>query len=152
MCVDLAKLILTHHHLKNLGRQAMPLGVGMTPKLEPITEAGSRSVQEPHKAYMGELIRKLHELFEGELADLDKPVHVNNVIKGKRLESERLKQPAAINTKEQFANSPDLKAELPNAIIGALDAHTLMRTQALKSSAVLGGLKDILLNQVQYQR
>ena len=30
--------------------------------------------------------------------------------------------------------------------MGALDAHTLMSTQALNSSDVQGGLKDILLN------
>ena len=53
---------------------------------------------------------------------------------------------ATNNTKEQFANSPDLKTELLNAIMGALDAHTLMSTQALKSISVQCGLKDILLN------
>ena len=56
------------------------------------------------------------------------------------------REQAANNTKEQFANSPDLKTELMNAIIGALDAHTLMSTQALNSEAVRGGLKDVLLN------
>ena len=33
-----------------------------------------------------------------------------------------------------------------NAIMGALDAHTLMSTQALNSPAIQGGMKDILLN------
>jgi len=82
----------------------------------------------------------------GELTDQDKLVYVNNVIKGKLLESETLRQQAANNTKEQFANSPDLKTELLNAIMGALDAHTLMSTQALNSKTVQTGMKDILLN------
>ena len=30
--------------------------------------------------------------------------------------------------------------------LGALDAHTLMSTQALNSPAIQAGLKDILLN------
>ena len=51
----------------------------------------------------------------------------------------------AIN-KEQFANSPDLKTELTNAIIGALDAHSAMSSQALASEAVRDGLRDVLLN------
>jgi type I restriction enzyme R subunit len=76
----------------------------------------------------------------------DKLVYVNNVIKGKLLESERLQQQAANNTKEQFANSPDLKTELLNAIMSALDAHTTMSTQALNSPMVQAGIKDILLN------
>jgi len=42
--------------------------------------------------------------------------------------------------------SPDLNSELLNAIIGALDAHTAMSTQALNSADVQRGLKDILLN------
>ena len=71
---------------------------------------------------------------------------MNNVIKGKLLESETLRQQATNNTKEQFANSPDLKSELLNAIMGALDAHTSMSTQALNSETVQRGIKDILLN------
>ncbi len=144
--IDLSKVVLTHHHLKNLGKHAMLLNVGETPKLEPITEAGSGSVQEAQKAYMAELIQKLNDLFQGDLTDQDRLVYVNNVIKGKLLESETLRQQATNNTKEQFANSPDLKTELMNAIMGALDAHSVMSTQALNSTAVQGGIKDILLN------
>ena len=33
-----------------------------------------------------------------------------------------------------------------NAIIGALDAHSLMSRQALSSESVRRGIKDILLN------
>lgn len=33
-----------------------------------------------------------------------------------------------------------------NAIMGALDAHTVMSTQALNSALVQRGMKDILLN------
>jgi type I restriction enzyme R subunit len=68
------------------------------------------------------------------------------VIKGKRLESEKLRKQAANNSKEQFSTSPDLKHELMSAIIGALDAHTAMNTQALTSAAVQRGIRDILLN------
>ena len=144
--IDLSKVVLTHHHLKNLGKRAMPLGEGETPKLEPITEAGSGSVQEPKKVYMGEIIQKLNDLFGGETTDQDQLVYVNHVIKGKLLESETLTQQAANNTKEQFANSPDLKTELLNAIMGALDAHNAMSTQALNSATIQVGIKDILLN------
>jgi type I restriction enzyme R subunit len=144
--IDLSKVVLTHHHLKNIGRQPMPLYAGKTPLLEPITEAGSGELHEKEKAYLDEIIQKVNELFQGELTDQDKLVYVNNVIKGKLLESETLRQQATNNTKEQFANSPDLKTELLNAIMGALDAHTLMSTQALNSPAVQSGLKDILLN------
>jgi hypothetical protein len=44
----------------------------------------------------------VNDLFEGELTDQDKLVYVNNVIMGKLLESETLKQQATNNTKEQL--------------------------------------------------
>ncbi|TAJ86350.1 MAG: type I restriction endonuclease subunit R [Reyranella sp.] len=146
--IDVSKIVLTHHHLKDLGKQAMPLGGGETPKLDPITEAGSGSLQDKEKAYLSEIIEKVNDLFEGDLSDQDKLVYVNNVIKGKLLESETLRQQAVNNTKEQFANSPDLKTEIVNAIMGALDAHNALSTQALNSETVRQGLKDVLLNNV----
>src|SRR4051794_35676473 len=127
----------------------MPLYAGKTPLLDPITEAGSGELHDKEKAFLNDIIEKVNDLFEGELTDQDKLVYVNNVIKGKLLESETLKQQAANNTKEQFANSPDLKNELMNAIIGALEAHTAMSTQALGSEAVRNGLKDVLLGPAQ---
>jgi type I restriction enzyme R subunit len=145
--IDLSKVTLTHHNLKNLGKRAMPLSEGEKTMLDPMTEAGSGSVQEKEKVLLAEIIEKVNDLFEGELTDQDKLVYVNNVIKGKLLESETLRQQATNNTKEQFANSPDLKTELMNAIIGALEAHTAMSTQALDSETVRAGLKDVLLNQ-----
>jgi type I restriction enzyme, R subunit len=57
-----------------------------------------------------------------------------------------LQQQAASNTNEQFQNSPDLNSELMNAVMGALDAHNAMSTQALNSEEVRRGLKDIPLN------
>lgn len=64
---------------------------------------------------------------------------------GKMLESQTLRQQAANNTKAQFATSPDLGQELDNAIIEALDAHTLMSTKALNSPEVKKGILRILL-------
>jgi type I restriction enzyme R subunit len=147
--IDLSKVVLTHHHLKNQGKRPMTLSDGETPKLLAIGEAGSGSVQAKEKALLREIIEKVNDLFEGELSDEDKLVYVNHVIKGKLLESPTLRQQAANNSKEQFANSPDLKNELMNAIMGALDAHTSMSTQALNSETVRLGMKDILLNYAQ---
>ena len=144
--IDLSKVVLTHHQLKTKGRQPMSLYAGKNPLLEPIIESGSGELHDKEKAGLNEIIQKVNHLFQGELTDQDKLVYVNNVIKGKLLESETLRQQASNNTKEQFANSPDLKNELLNAIMGALDAHNTMSTQALNSETVRHGLKDILLN------
>jgi type I restriction enzyme R subunit len=147
--LDLSKLILTHHNLRDQGKRRIPLGEGESPKLSPLTESGGGSVQEKEKARMEEIIARVNDLFEGELTEDDRLVYVNNVIKGKLLESLVLVQQAANNSKEQFANSPDLNSELLNAIMDALAAHNTMSKQALESERVREGLRDILLGPAQ---
>jgi type I restriction enzyme, R subunit len=147
--IDLSKIILTHHTLRNLGKRAFPLAGGDTPKLSPLTEAGAGSLQEKEKALLREIIAKVNDLFEGDLTDDDQLVYVNNVIKGKLLESQTLVQQATNNTKEQFANSPDLTKEIMNAIIDAFAAHSSMSKQALESERVRRGLREILLGPAQ---
>jgi type I restriction enzyme, R subunit len=143
--VDLSRVVLTHHTLKNAGRQPMTLDQDGSYKLPPIDAAGSGSVQEKQQAYLDEIIQKVNGLFEGDLTDDDQLVYVNGVLKGKLLENETLMHQAASNSKEQFANSPDLKDALLRAIMDALDAHSTMSTQALASERVRDGLKDVLL-------
>lgn len=145
--VDLSGLTLTHHNLRNRGKRDLALGEGEGAHLKPLTETGSAEVREDQKALLAEIISKVNDLFEGELTDDDKLIYVNNVIKGKLLESEVLAEQAANNTKEQFAASPDLAKELLNAIMDALSAHTTMSKQALESEQIRHGLRDILLDQ-----
>lgn len=147
--LDFSKAVLTHHKLKHGGKQPLTLGGGDAPLLKPLTDTGGGAVQEPMKALLYEIIAKVNDLFEGELTDDDKLVYVNNVLKGKLLESEILVQQAANNTKEQFANSPDLKTEIMNAIMDAFAAHSTMSKQALDSERIRVGLRDILLGPAQ---
>ena len=147
--IDLSRVILTHHNLKDQGKRNVPLGEGESPKLNPLTESGGGSVQEKERARLAEIITKVNDLFEGDLTEDDRLVYVNNVIKGKLLESVILVQQAANNTKEQFANSPDLSNELLNAIMDALAAHNTMSKQALESERVRSGLREILLGPAQ---
>jgi type I restriction enzyme R subunit len=148
--VDLSKVVLTHHKLKDQGSRTLGLHEDTGEyKLEPLTDPGGGEVQEKVKARLSEIVAKVNDLFEGELTDDDKLVYVNNVLKGKLLESDLLVQQASSNTKEQFANSPDLNTAMMNAIMDALAAHTTMSTQALDSERVRKGLKDILLGPAQ---
>jgi type I restriction enzyme R subunit len=147
--VDLSKVTLTHHKLKDQGKRNLALVNGEYPKLAPLTETGSGEVREQEKIYLALVIAKVNDLFEGELTDDDKLIYVNHVLKGKLLESDILVQQANNNTKEQFANSPDLANELMNAIMDALSAHSLLSRQALGSEKVRSGLKDVLLGPAQ---
>ena len=144
--IDLSKVVLTHHKLKDQGQRPLVLGEeGGDHRLMPLTDPGAGEVQEKVKVRLAEIVAKVNDLFEGELTDDDKLVYVNNVLKGKLLESDVLVQQARSNSKEQFANSPDLANELMNAIMDAFAAHQTMSKQALDSARVRNGLKDILL-------
>ena len=98
---------------------------------------------------MAEIIEKVNGLFQGNLSDDDQLVYVNGVLKGKLLENDTLVQQAASNSKERFANSPDLQDALLHAIMDALEAHQSMSTQALGSQRIRDGLKDALLGPAQ---
>jgi len=147
--IDLTKIKLTHYGLKTQGKTPLTPGFGEAPKLAPLNEAGSGSVNEKEKARLAEIIERVNGLFEGELTDDDQLVYVNNVLKGKLLESEELATQAANNTKAQFANSPTLSQEILNAVMDALAAHSTMSKQALGSERVRDGLKDVLLGPAQ---
>lgn len=147
--VDLSKVVLTHHNLRNAGKRALDLKQGETPKLPAMDEVGTGAVQDKDKVLLDEIIQKVNGLFEGELTDDDQLVYVNGVIKGKLLENEMLVQQAASNSKEQFSNSPDLVKAITDAIIDAFDAHTKMSTQALGSQRIQDGIKDVLLGPAQ---
>ena len=147
--VDLTRVVLTHHTLRGAGRQALALDADGSYKLKPMDEVGSGGVQEKQHAYLAEIIDKVNGLFDGQLSDGDQLVYVNGVLKGKLLENRTLIQQAASNSKEQFANSPDLKDALMHAIMDALEAHSTMSSQALGSERIRAGLKDILLGPAQ---
>ncbi|WP_018905438.1 DEAD/DEAH box helicase family protein [Variovorax paradoxus] len=148
--VDISKVVLTHHKLKDSGKRHLALHEPDAEyKLQPLTETGAGEVQEKVKVLLSEIVAKVNDLFEGELTDDDKLVYVNNVLKGKLLESDVLVQQAMNNSKGQFANSPDLASELMSAIMDAFAANTTMSTQALDSERVRNGLKDILLGPAQ---
>jgi type I restriction enzyme R subunit len=142
--IDLSKVTLTHHTLKKGGQQPLTIE-GEGSKLQPITGAGSGTIQEKEKILLAEIIERVNGLFHGEITDDDQLVYVNNVIKGKLLENEELISQATNNTKAQFSASPTLSTELMNAIMDALSAHQTMSKQALASEKIRDGLKDVLL-------
>jgi hypothetical protein len=129
--------------------RALPLGEGDSPTLKPLTDTGSGSVQEKEKARLGEIIAKVNDLFGADTTEGDKLVYVNDVIKGKLMESDTLRQQAVSNSKEQFANSPDLNHELINAIMDASSALSSLSKQALESEHIRSGLKEVLLGPAQ---
>jgi type I restriction enzyme R subunit len=146
--VDLSKVVLTHHNLKNEGARRLDVSGRDESKLKPMTEVGSGSVQEKEKALLAEIIERVNDLFGADTTDGDQLSYVTT-LRDKMLESDALVTQAANNTEAQFANSPTLKDELMNAIIEAFEAHSSLSKQALDSQKVRDGLKEVLLGPAQ---
>nr|WP_010399234.1 type I restriction endonuclease [Paracoccus sp. TRP] len=140
--VDLSKVELTHHKLTAKDKTDLTLG-SAAEKLKPMSESGSAEVQDKEKALLSEILARMNDLFTG-VTDNDQLSYAM-AIKGKLVENETLSQQAGSNQKEQFDNSPLLKAAIMDAVIDALDAHSAMSRQALESPAIQAGLKAALM-------
>ena len=137
-------MVLTHHHLRDLGQKKLDLQQGEAVPIPGIAPGGG-AVQDKQKAMLSEIIAKLNDLFTGDLSVDDKVIYVGTVIRSKLLESKTFQQQAASNSKEQFANSPDLARAHQDAIIDALDAHQTMSTQALNNPELQRRMLALLL-------
>jgi type I restriction enzyme R subunit len=144
--IDLSSVRLTHYTLKNRGTPRPDLRQGESPKLEPITGAGSGSMQERLKAPLREIIERVNDLFEGDLTEDDMLIYVNDVLIGKLLESEMLQRQAVSNERARFGESPDLRNAVTEAVLDARSAHQRMSQQVLDDPKVLSGLVDVLVN------
>lgn len=140
--VDLSELALTHHTLKELAAQQLHLSGGV--KLKP-SEPGEGQVRDRHQETLDAIIWRVNELFVGQISENDKLVYVNDVILGKLMECQQLVEQATHNTKEQFANSPDLARLILDAIMDAMESFSSMSSQALESARIRTELKNILL-------
>jgi len=148
--IDLSKVVLTHHNLKSLGKRSLGLHDGEIPKLQPLTETGSGSIQEKQKALMSEIIAKLNEVFAVDCTDQDL-LNYARTVRDKMLESKTLQQQAANNTEEQFASSPDLRSEITNAAIETYDIHTALSSQLLNSDIAQTAFMSALLKLGLYE-
>ncbi len=140
--VDLSKVILTHHKLKDEGTRDLPLGAGE--KLKPLTDTGGGQIREKDKVWLGVIIAKVNEIFGSDTTDGDKLAWLNTK-KEKLLEKDVLVQQALSNTEEQFAGSPDLQKFFMDALIESYSAQNALDRAALNSPAIQADVLHLLL-------
>jgi len=117
--------------------------------MEPMGPGGGEPWEDPRDR-LSAIIKKMNELFSGNLSDADFRGYATHLI-GKMAEDATLVQQAKANeTVSQFAQG-DYKKALTTAVVSALDSHTAMADQALKDERVFSGLADLLLEEV-YRR
>jgi type I restriction enzyme R subunit len=143
--VDLSQLVLTHHTLKNLGARRFELSEGETPKIAPVGDVGSGSVQEKQKALLREIVEKVNDLFGNDVSEDHALAFVNGFIRSQMLASEELRLQARNNSKAQFAISPSLRAQMLDAAMDSDAAFQSMSRQLLDSVQKQEELLRILL-------
>lgn len=143
--VDLSEITLARHKLRDRGKRNLGLSGEDAPTLAPMSELGSGSIQEKQKALMAEIITQLNEIYGTDTSEGDNLSHATT-LNEKVLESPILQKQAANNSKEQFANSPDLTTAILNAVIEAMDVQNELSTKALNSAEIRESLKWLMLN------
>ncbi|QDT15068.1 type I restriction endonuclease subunit R [Alienimonas californiensis] len=150
--VDLSEVLMTHHALRNMGKRNLDLGEGESPALDPMTEAGSGAVRDKEKVALAALIEQLNSLFGEDATDGDQLAYART-LRDKALESDTLRKQAGSNSKEQFAESPDLDDELMKAVIDSMDVQAELGAKAVGSKAIRDGLRRLLLDRLDlYER
>ena len=142
--VDLSKVVLTHHHLRQLGSNSLDLQPGKAVAIPGLAPGGG-GVQDKDKVQLEEIIAKLNEIFGAGLPE-EQLNDACQVIPTRIKQSQLLQRQAAANTKDQFAKSPDFDHEFVGAVMGALDSHQKMSTQLLNSSEARLSFKALLLH------
>jgi type I restriction enzyme R subunit len=142
--IDLSALRLTAYTIKDLGDADAPSRERRARADLRLARGRQRQVQDKQQDRAGGADRRVNDLFEGELTPGDKLVYVNDVIKGKLMESRE----AAGAGGEQHEGAVRQLArpeahEILGAVMDALTAHTAMSKQAL--AQLRADMRDVLL-------
>jgi type I restriction enzyme, R subunit len=145
--IDLAALVLTHHKIRSQGKADIELGMdGQDHQLLPITQIGTGTARDEEKARLSELVKKLNDLFDGDLSEVDKVAYINHIA-GKLMEREILVKQAAENSKSQFGLG-DFKGILMDTVIAGLDNYKSMAAQVLGNDRKKQEFADMVLDVV----
>jgi type I restriction enzyme R subunit len=138
--IDLSAVEMTHFSLKNKKVQKINLKDGT---LDPENPGEGKS-KETKTDPLSVIIEKMNELFSGDLTDQDKINYINTV-KDKVMENDAVMQQLQTNSKEQ-AMLGDFPVAVTDAIIGTMDAHNTLATQALSEDKIQQGFAKLILD------
>lgn len=143
--LDLSGVQLTHYRLRDQGWRQLPLhdkpGEYL---LWPLTALGTGQPHDPRQEKLSAIIAQVNELFEGDLADIDKLSYFTTIT-NKVADNPTVQQQARVNSKEQFALGTFPNA-LREAIFATHDSHTQMTEQVLNNQQKWEELERLVLN------
>ncbi len=140
---------LAGYKVHNPQAHKLDLEQGEAKPLKPMSPGGSQAWEDPADR-LSAIIKKMNEVFSGNLSDADFLGYATTLI-GKLVDDDTLQEQAAANdTVEAFGNGA-YNGKLNKAVVGALESHTAMAEQALKDAKVFKGLAGLLMEEVYKQ-
>jgi type I restriction enzyme R subunit len=133
---------LTHFRLQKQGERKLSLEEGETPYLIPTSDVGTGVVRESETGKLSEIVRKMNDLFSGDLTDADLIGYATHT-KEKLLENRKLEEQAKNNTFEQFILG-DFDQEFMNTILENHDRNQKMSGQVLSDERVREGFRKLV--------
>ncbi|MDD3769817.1 MAG: type I restriction endonuclease [Sulfuricurvum sp.] len=140
--IDIGSVEMTHYSLRNKKVQKIDLQSGT---IDPDAPGGGVA-KENKTDTLEHIIKKMNELFSGELTDDDK-LNYARTIRDKVMENSKVVEQFRTNSKEQ-AMMGDFPSVMTDAIIESMDAHQSMAKQVFESETKREGFARLILDMI----
>lgn len=137
---------LTHYRLQKMGERTLDLESGDVLKLPGIKEAGTGAGAEDEKKELREIVKRMNDLFAGDITDSDFLGAVTNW-QGRLMANESLAAQAKNNSEDQFSMG-GFKDAFMDVVIDAQDAQNNIADQMLKDPRIFGIVQNMLAKMV----
>ncbi len=140
---------LAGYKVVNEQKHKLDMSVGTAEPMKPMGPGGGQVWEDPQDR-LSAIIKKMNEVFSGNLSDEDFKGYATTLI-GKMVKDPTLQEQAQANdTVDSFANGA-YETKLNNAVVEALENHNVMADQALRHEKVFKGLAALLVDEVYRQ-
>lgn len=140
---------LAGYKVINEKQHKLSLEAGKAEPMKPMGPGGGQVWEDPEDR-LSAIIKKMNEVFSGNLSDADFRGYATTLIGKMVADPILLEQAKANDTVQAFGNGA-YEAKLNNAVVEALENHESMADQALRHEAVFKGLANLLVDEVYQQ-
>lgn len=137
---------LAGYKVVNEQKYSLDMEAGKAEPMKPMGPGSGQAWDDPEDR-LSAIIKKMNEVFSGNLSDADFKGYATTLI-GKMVNDPTLQEQAQANdTVNAFANGA-YETKLNDAVVDALENHSAMADQALRHAKVFKGLANLLVEEV----
>jgi len=140
---------LAGYQVVNEKKHKLSLDAGKAEAMKPMGPGSGQAWDDPYDR-LSAIIKKMNEVFSGNLSEADFRGYATTLIGNLITDSTLQEQAQANDTVDAFANGAYM-TKLNNAVVDALENHGSMADQALRHETVFKGLANLLVDEVYRQ-